>query len=187
MSYCIAAQAAQILIIINECGEKSDLPEYTKVLRGTTLLLKYDFLLRNPEYLREIVERENPDASSVIDQPNIKKNFRAETLEMVKWKYGPFDSKLYDALGYLEGRGLIETIPSDSRRDFFLTPEGEKVYLEKLVKSPIHVEYIERARLIKKHLSHLSVSELTDLLYKYPQISGAQWGELIQRSEKNEY
>jgi hypothetical protein len=187
MNNYIAARAAQILIIINECGEKSDLTEYAKVFKGTTKLEKYDFLIRYPEYLREIIEKENPGVDFNVDQPNLEEDFRAWTLGMIKYKYGPFESELYETLGHLEARGLIRTINSDSRRDFYLTIEGEKAYLEKLVKSPIHTVYIERARLIKKYLIHLSLPELMDHLYKYPQIREAQLGESIDGSEGYEY
>lgn len=193
MNHYVAARAARILIIINECGENSNLPPYVKVLRGTKLLQKYEFLLRYPECLGEIIEKENPDVDarsllySDIDRPNIKEDFRAWTLGMEKWKYGPFDSKCYETFCYLEAIDLIRIISSGSRRDFFLTPRGERVCLEELVRSSIHVEYIERAKLIKKYLGHLSASELTDLLYEYPQISEAQLGELIEWGEKHEY
>ncbi len=184
----VAARAARILIIINECGEKSDLRQYVRVFRGTKLLEKYDFLLRYPDYLKEIIEEVNPkvDTDSMlfsgIDQPNLKENFRAWTVGMEKWKHGPFDRKCYDAFGYLEMKDLVKVISSGSRRDFYLTPEGEEAYLKGLLGSSIHAQYIERARLIRMHLSHLTASELTDLLYqKYPdKIGRAQLGEVIE-------
>jgi hypothetical protein len=184
----VAARAARILIIINECGEKSDLSQYIKVFRGIKLLEKYDFLLRYPNYLKEIIEEVNPNVDtnsmliSDIDQPNLKKNFRAWTVGMEKWKYGPFDRECYNAFGYLEMRGLIRVISSDPRKDFYLTPEGEEAYVKGFLGSPIHAQYIERARLIKKHLGHLVASRLTDLLYqKYPdKIGKAQLGEIIE-------
>ena len=107
---------ARILLVIDTFSRDGD------ELEGLTKLAKLDFLLRYPVFLERLLERRRkpwPEGRA----PSLAERQAVES-RMVRYKYGPWDSRYYALVGALVGRGLIAVSRTSGHVSFAATAEG---------------------------------------------------------------
>jgi hypothetical protein len=94
-------------------------------LSSLTKLAKLDFLLRYPVFLERLMDRRRiawPEGA----QPSHAERNAVEN-RMIRYKYGPWDSRYYAILGSLIGRGLIEVVVDQGVISMHATETGRGV------------------------------------------------------------
>lgn len=144
--------AARLLLLLYYSRGK------TKKIEGRTKLAKMDFLVRYPTYLAEAARIKKV-------QTNIKTTARPES-RMIRYKYGPWDTRYYDIFAYIVAKEFIEIEPSKSKGDVFrLTEKGE--FAAKELEGAEFEEIKERCVLAHKLFGELSGSTIKDFIYRY--------------------
>jgi len=147
-----------------------------KSVEGITKLAKLDFLLRYPNCLERAL-------AAVGKKPELAKVDEHErtTIEakMVRFKYGPWDSRYRRWLGLLVARGLAEVFVSGRTVHARLTHKG--VELSALLKDRSEFgQLAERAGLIARVFGRKSGTGLKEFVYTtFPEITSMKWGTEI--------
>jgi hypothetical protein len=129
-----------------------------KKIESRTKVAKMDFLVRYPTYLVE--------AARIKRVPtNIKTTARPES-RMIRYKYGPWDTKYYDVFAYLVAKGFVEIEPSKSKGDIFNLTEKGNLAAEELA-GPEFEEITERCILVHKLFGDVSGTTIKDFIYRY--------------------
>jgi hypothetical protein len=141
--------AARILLLCQVCGIKNK-------VEGLTKLAKLDFFVRYPEFFHEVCTYLGHSMAPV-----------ATTREsgMVRFHYGPWDSRYYQVLAYLEGRRLITVSKSGSAFQFTLTTKGRDL-AQRLRSTAPFIDIVAHMKLVKKVLGSKTGSGLKTLVYK---------------------
>lgn len=89
--------AARLLLLLNYAGIKGKIVSRTKIA-------KMDFFVRYPAYLKKAATINNISMDDEVD-------IRPDS-PMIRYKYGPWDSKYYNVFALLIAKGLITILPS---------------------------------------------------------------------------
>ncbi len=144
--------AARLLLLLKYAGGR-----YSKI-SGRLKLAKFDFFVRYPSYLKKAIETDTTIAVNVNPES-----------PMIRYKYGPWDSKYYDIFAYLVAKGLISISPTKSGDEFSLTERGQDAVNE--LKGPDFDEIINRCQLVYKKFKDFSGTQLKDYIYSsFPEI-----------------
>jgi hypothetical protein len=140
-------------------------------LDGLTKLAKLDFLLRYPGYLERVLdEREKPLPAAL--RPSAQERLALESA-MIRYKYGPWDSRYYPVIGRLIGQGLVEPVEGRGAVALRATDAGRKA-VESLSQTGWEV-VMGRASALKRGLD-LSGASLQRLIYKsFPDALDRPW------------
>src|SRR5687767_7785179 len=141
--------AARLLLVFLVCGTAGRIDSLTK-------LAKLDFFVRYPDFFAELCRNlglpvEDPTASTES--------------AMVRHHYGPWDARYYQVLGYLEGRGLIETRLKGNAFDLRLTSAGHSAATT-LKKDAAFARLCDHMRRVKKVLGRKSGTAIKNLIYQ---------------------
>lgn len=147
-----------------------------KSIEGITKLAKLDFLLRYPNCLERalLAANKNPELAKVDEHERT-------TIEakMVRFKYGPWDSRYRRWLGLLIARALAEVFVSGRTVHVRLTPQG--INLAAIIKDREEFGLLaERADIIARDFGSKSGTALKDFVYAtFPEITSLKWGTEI--------
>lgn len=132
----------RVLILLFYAGNETVEGGFTRCIGSNVKLQKMDFLLRNADYLRQMLlcdaqEAEshgNPNHAeairSIADQidETVEPELRAE--RMGKFLYGPFEHDYDSIYGYASSRGLVSVryvvSGTQGQREILLTKNGHK-------------------------------------------------------------
>jgi hypothetical protein len=157
-----------LLLAANEKGSKS--------IDGITKLAKLDFLLRYPNCLERALEAENKGA----ELANVK-DYERSTLEskMIRFKYGPWDSRYRRWLNLLTSRDLATIEIQKKTVVIKLTEKGRKI-AELFSADASYTDIYFRSQLVIKTFGKMSSSGIKNFVYQvFPELETMKWGEDI--------
>jgi len=166
-----ALHEARLLLLLFHAGQRGD-----GSVDGITKLAKLDFLLRYPTYLERLLRRIRTRVPRVPMEA-----YEAHTVEskMIRFRYGPWDSRYRRWIGILVGRGLADTYLQGRTVHIRLSDTGKNV-ANALTSDADFSLFNERCELIARTVGSLSGTRLKDLVYGVvPELSGMAWGEEI--------
>ena len=139
--------AARILLLLNICGKKNRLD-------GLTKLAKLDFFVRYPEFFKQVAGIRRISKPKNIESP------------MIRHFYGPWDSRYYHVLAYLEARNLVAISKAGPKTfRFELTPAGIDASV-KIRESESFEELVEHMTAVSNALSSMTGNALKKLVYQ---------------------
>ncbi len=144
--------AARILLLLRYAGGRN------AKISGRLKLAKLDFFVRYPSYLAKALENDVISSKSVDPES-----------PMIRYKYGPWDTKYYDVFALLVAKGLVLIWATKNGDEFMLTQRGEEAVKELL--GPDFEEIINRCRLVYQKFRDFSGNQLKEYIYKnFPEI-----------------
>jgi hypothetical protein len=148
----------------------------TKTIEGIMKLAKLDFLLRYPNCLERTlaVTTHNPEDAAV--QPHERNTIETK---MVRFRYGPWDSRYRRWIGLMVAKGLGRTFVQGNTVHVGLTEKGRDV-ARALKETDDFSLLASRSELIVKAVGSLSGTRLKEFVYEqFPEVVSMRWGEEI--------
>lgn len=143
--------AARLLLLLKVCGISGRID-------GLTKMAKLDFFVRYPQFFDEVCRHlGNPDKSVTTS--------RSVESSMIRFHYGPWDSRYYHVLSYLEAKALI-TVERDGNMFRFKLTESGKSIAKKTEDSTAYSHLVEHMTKVKKLLGGKQGSTLKNLVYE---------------------
>lgn len=169
----IEFHAGRLLMLLMFCG--LDLPG-KRAIRGRTKLAKLDFLLRYPSYLYRALESHGRnDLAKLFEESEI----HSIEASMIRYKYGPWDSRYYDVFAYLSAKGLLEVVPKAGVDLFILTEQGESA-VTALLQDTAFQKLKDRCMIVRKVFGRWSGETLKIFIYRsFPEIVQQSLGSTI--------
>ncbi|PHY13462.1 hypothetical protein CSW58_05565 [Caulobacter sp. B11] len=162
------------LLILLRCADKRG--RTPKPVEGITKLAKLDFLLRYPVYLERALLRLGKSTSGLDLLP--RERTTVET-KMIRFRYGPWDSRYRRWLSLLTSRGLLTVSLQGRKIEIGLTEEG-RTLADNLSAQAIFADLADRATIVMKTVGDMSGTRLKDFVYEIvPEITGMKWGQEI--------
>jgi len=170
--------ASRLLFLLQYCSVDIFDGQMTGI-KGRTKLAKLDFFLRYPVYLEQ--------ALCAPEFEYLHIDFHLEECErhsieakMIRYKYGPWDSKYYDVFAYLLAKDLISVKIKDSV-DYFMITESGADAVGRLIQHGPYQELTDRCQVIKRTLARFPGTWLKNFVYRrFPQIVGQSLGRSIE-------
>jgi hypothetical protein len=147
-----------------------------KAVEGITKLAKLDFLLRYPTCLERALRElgRNPDDVEVL--PRERTSIEAK---MVRFRYGPWDTRYRRWLGLLAARGLVILGVQGHTVQIGLSDSGRKL-AGQFRDDPLFADISRRADVVLEAVGPMSATRLKDFVYEaVPEITDMKWGEEI--------
>lgn len=145
-------------------------------IEGITKLAKLDFLLRYPNCLERALVAVKKGAHQAEVQP-----YERTTIEskMIRFKYGPWDSRYRRWIGLLSARELVNVEIQKRTIMLSLTDKGREV--SKLFsEDPNYRDLNLRSQLVFRVFGRMSASRIKDFIYEvFPELETMKWGEEI--------
>jgi hypothetical protein len=158
--------AARLLLLLKFAGGR------TERIVGRTKIAKMDFFVRYPTYLVKAANLQGI-------QTNLQPGARPES-PMIRYKYGPWDTKYYDVFALLVAKGLISIHPTDKGDEFALTDRGQFAIEE--LQGPEFEEIVERCRLVYRLFGGKSGTAMKKFIYdNFPEIVARPMGWEIEQ------
>lgn len=132
------------------------------VMRGLTKLVKLDFLLRYPGFLERLLDAR--DLQWPLGAEPTESERLAVESPMIRYKYGPWDSRYYPILGYLSATQLAEVLKVNGVITIRLTDAGREA-ARRLADDPTWQRVRERAGLLRQHFD-MSGNALKESIYR---------------------
>ena len=162
---------ARLLILLNLITEKG-----IKNINGITKLVKLDFFLRYPSYLKRALSytlSKSAFESISFEYNNIEAH-------MVRFLYGPWDDKYWLYLNILYAKKLITIHKNGNTININLTDSGVKLSNHFIQDSSFSL-IVFRSELLKKYFDKKG-AWLKNFIYKYfPEIKYMEYGEVITK------
>lgn len=157
-----------LLLSANETGSSS--------IEGITKLAKLDFLLRYPNCLERALVAENKAPASVQVKDHERSTIESK---MIRFKYGPWDSRYRRWLSILLSRGLVTIEIHKKTVVIALTSKGEKIARLFSIDDTYSDLYL-RSHIILKCFGKMSSSGIKNFVYQvFPELESMKWGEEI--------
>lgn len=157
--------AARLLLLLNYAGVKGKIVSRTKIA-------KMDFFVRYPAYLKKAATINN---ISMHDEVDIRPDS-----PMIRYKYGPWDSKYYNVFALLIAKGLITILPSKNGDVFELTDRGR--YAVNELDNAEFENIIRRCELVSQLFRNKTGTAIKDFIYQYfPEVTSRSLGEEIDK------
>lgn len=161
----------RLLILIGEFSQSKN----SKGIEGLTKLAKLDFLLRYPVYLEKALEVKELSISGLEISDSERISVESS---MVRFRYGPWDSKHRRLINIMIGKGLLSIEVMSNTTHLKLTQRGIGLS-EELGKTHSFVDVKNRA-IILNHYFDLPGGRLKDFIYAtFPEIITLNWGDEI--------
>lgn len=158
--------AARLLLLIKIAGGRSS------KITGRTKIAKLDFFVRYPTYLAKAIE--------LLDFPASIKSGPSPESPMIRYKYGPWDSKYYDIFALLIAKDLIEVYPTDKGDVFQLTERGQ--FAAEELDTPEFEEVVERCRIANKLFGDRGGTWIKNFIYEnFPEVVAKSLGKEIDQ------
>jgi hypothetical protein len=165
---------ARLMLLLRHITDRGD-----GSVEGITKLAKLDFLLRYPLYLERLCNVLNVTRKRPIRVP--KQAFEENTVEskMIRFRYGPWDSRYRRWIALLVSKNLAATYLKGRTVHVRLTDLGKDV-AARLAGNPAFNDLDERAKLISRTVGSRSGEWLKTTIYDVvPELNGMAWGEDI--------
>lgn len=147
-------------------------------LDGLTKLAKLDFLLRYPSYLERVLDQRGKPLAPAL-RPSPEERLALESA-MIRYKYGPWDSRYYPVIGRLIGQGLVDPVNGAGSVTLRVTHAGRETV--QTLSGTDWEAVIGRARALKRGLD-LSGTGLQKLIYRsFPEVVNRPWRETIEEA-----
>lgn len=159
--------AARLLLLFSICGIAGRID-------GLTKMAKLDFFVRYPDFFAQVCKTLEPDVS-VPDA--------AVESAMIRHHYGPWDTRYYQILAYLEGRGLLQARQDNTAFIFSLTAAGKEL-AGGLKKEAAFADLCGRMKQVKHVLGGKSGTWIKNLIYRTfkEEIASRRLGETIRKT-----
>jgi hypothetical protein len=158
-----------LLLAANEKGSQS--------IDGITKLAKLDFLLRYPNCLERALLAEKRDVALAH-----VKDYERSTIEskMIRFKYGPWDSRYRRWLSLLASLSLIMVETQKKTIIIRLTEKGKAV-AQQFSEDISFLDVYSRSQLVINTFGKMTPSGIKSFVYRvFPEIESLKWGEDIQ-------
>lgn len=164
---------SRLLVLLGSVdGRKSQ----QKTIEGITKLAKLDFLLRYPTCLERALEQLGKDPVLAHVEPRERTSIESK---MVRFRYGPWDSRYRRWLGLLFSRGLVTLQLEGNTVHVGLTNTGREL-ATKFRKDPLYSTMTQRSDLLIKVVGRMTATALKEFVYEViPEIIDMKWGEEI--------
>jgi len=157
--------AARLLLLLNYAGIKGRIVSRTKIA-------KMDFFVRYPVYLKKAAKINNISIEDEVD-------IRPES-PMIRYKYGPWDSKYYNVFALMVAKGLITIKPGKNGDIFELTDRGR--YAVQELNTPEFQKIVKRCEAVSNLFRNKTGSAIKDFIYEFfPEITSRSLGEEIDK------
>jgi len=143
--------AARLLLLFRVCGISGRID-------GLTKMAKLDFFVRYPQFFDEVCHHLGKDDTA----PTISRSVESS---MIRFHYGPWDSRYYHVLSYLEAKALIIVEQDGKMFRFKLTDIGKHI-AKQTESSPAYANLVAHMTRVKKVLGGKAGSTLKDLVYE---------------------
>jgi hypothetical protein len=188
--------AVRVLFILDRlgepCGGAEDVPvSAVKVIRSQRMLQKLDFLVRNPDYLADVIiagwEEGLLPSESLLDAGAIleKREPELHIYRMLRNAHGAYEP-LDNALSVLRHLELIATRRlgrfTDEhvrRRDYYLLDAGAQQAQRLRDAEPLPAWYDQQTAYVAAAVEGMSGGQLKELQCGHPEYAGAAVSELI--------
>lgn len=188
--------AIRVLFILDRLGEPcegaDDVPaSAVRVIRSQRKLQKLDFLVRNPDYLADLIVSGWEDgrlaSASLLDASAVLEEREPElhTYRMLRNDHGAYEP-LDNALSVLRHLELIAirrlgrfTDDHVRRRDYYLLEAGALQAKRLRDAEPVLAWYDQQTAYVAAAVQGMSGAQLKELQYRYPEYAGAAVSELI--------
>jgi hypothetical protein len=166
-----------IVLLGSADNRKQTASTKAKAVEGITKLAKLDFLLRYPTYLERALTavQQSPDLARV--EPRERTSIETK---MVRFRYGPWDSRYRRWLGLLSARGLVRLGLEGNTVIIGLTDTGRE--LARALRH--HREFAllaERSDVVVRAVGGMPGTKLKNFVYRvFPEITDMKWGEEIK-------
>jgi hypothetical protein len=166
---------SRLLILLQSADARKKTPETkVKAVEGITKLAKLDYLLRYPTSLERVLLRLKKDAEKVQVLPRERTSIETK---MIRFRYGPWDSRYRRWLGLLHARGLVTLGVTGNTIEIGLTDKGREV-AALLRQNPLNVDVARRSDLTVAAVGSMNATRLKDFVYEtIPEIIDMKWGE----------
>ncbi|MBY0511801.1 MAG: hypothetical protein K2P94_16810 [Rhodospirillaceae bacterium] len=167
----------RLLILLRSADErKTTAATKAKAIEGITKLAKLDFLLRYPTCLERALVKLGKGAQALAIEP--RERTSVET-KMIRFRYGPWDSRYRRWLGLLSARGLVALNLEGNTVEIGLTDAGRS--LADTFRTDTHFGQLkDRSDLIVKAVGAMTAMRLKEFVYEaVPEIVNMRWGEEI--------
>ena len=124
---------------------------------GLTKLAKLDFFVRYPDFFARAAEH--------LGHGGQRACTGSVDSAMVRYRYGPWDPRYYQVLGFLEGRALITVAKKKKAFVFTLTDEGGRL-AKKLIQSDVFRELTAHITSVKTVLGGKTGDAIKRLVYE---------------------
>ena len=162
---------ARLLILINILTKEGKNP-----IKGITKLVKLDFFLRYPNFLKKALSIKSSEIKydqSVFEYENIESH-------MIRFLYGPWDDKYRVYLNTLYSKNLINIYKEQNSIKINLSEKGI-VQSNQLIKDKNFSLIVLRSKLLKKNFNK-SGNWLKNFIYaNFPEIKNMEYGEVINK------
>lgn len=147
-----------------------------KGVDGIMKLAKLDFLLRYPVCLSRALPRVGQPSSYAAVEAHEMNSIESR---MVRFKYGPWDSRYRQWIGLLVARGLATTGRHGHTVHVTLTPLGE-VTARQISARPEFIRMSARCVVVQKYFGRMRPTQIKDFVYQtFPELVEMKWGEDI--------
>lgn len=164
----IEFHAGRIMLLLKYCAVDK-MKEDRVGIKGRTKLAKLDFFLRYPSYLEKALELPNVNRAKLSAEIEVSEKNSIEA-KMVRYRYGPWDSKYYDVFAYLLSKDLMDIVSIGGVDYFSLTNMGEHA-TEILAGNEAFRSLVTRCNIIRLTLGRRSGKSLKKIIYEnFPEI-----------------
>ncbi|MFD8062009.1 hypothetical protein ACFXA0_21285 [Streptomyces cyaneofuscatus] len=187
--------AVRMLLILDRLGDECDAddvpPSAVKVIQSERKLQKLDFLIRNPDYLANLIisgwEEGRLPGKRLLDARAVLKEREPElhTYRMLRGRHGAFE-QLNNALSVLRHLDLIAirragrvSDENVRRRDYYLLEAGAVRAQELRTAEPLLAWYDQQAAYVSIAAQGMSGGQLKSLQYGHEEYAGTPEGRLI--------
>lgn len=163
---------ARLLLLLNAAAERGD-----GSINGITKLAKMDFLVRYPVYLKRVAEKLRRRPLEFSIQP-----YEFDTVEsaMIRFRYGPWDTRYRRWIGTLVAQGLATAYVS-GRTVHVRASESGKTKAQELLNDAHFADLGKRTAIVNQLVGDFGGTKLKDFVYEIvPEITGMDWGEEIR-------
>jgi hypothetical protein len=170
---------ARLLLLLNAASGRGDVPH---PVDGIMKLAKMDFLLRYPNCLARArdalptVSKSKRVAQLVIPQEDLN----TVEAKMIRFRYGPWDSRYRRWLGVLAAKGLVSVGLQGRTVRVAVTLQGREL-AGKLAAREEFEGLTQRSHLVVSMVGHMGATTLMKFVYNtFPELNAMEWGESIE-------
>ena len=172
LEQCDEFHLARLLLLLKAAAGRSDKP-----VQGIMKLAKMDFLLRYPNCLVRVLKAVGKEA--LVQQiPEEERN----TIEarMIRFRFGPWDSRYRRWIGLLVAKGLAHTYLDGRTVNVKLTDAGVNV-ASHIAELDEYRSLAHRSQMVSSAVGSFPATKLKDFVYQvFPEIVNMQWGRQIE-------
>ncbi len=143
-------------------------------IAGLTKLAKLDFLLRYPVFLQRALAAKNVSTKSVELE---EYETRSVESSMVRYRFGPWDSRYRRFLNLLSAKGLVRVAVEGRTVVIFLTEEGSRK-AEQIAELEPFRKLENRAKLLR-HFDMTATNLMKFIYTTFPEIGSLRPGKAI--------